>query len=61
MSLFIASLAFEQAGDTAFLRLERLGIFIGTLLSGLLGFIVLRATLRNRPEATNNNREQIAT
>jgi NhaA family Na+:H+ antiporter len=61
MSLFIASLAFEQAGDTAFLGLERLGIFIGTLVSGLFGFIVLRATLGNRPEATNNNLQRIAT
>jgi len=61
MSLFIASLAFEQAGDSAFLGLERLGIFIGTLVSGLFGFIVLRATLGNRPEATNNNLQRIAT
>ncbi len=41
MSLFIASLAFEQ-GSTAYLGLERLGIVIGSLISGLLGYIVLR-------------------
>ena len=52
MSLFIASLAFEQGGDTAYLGLERLGVLIGTLVSGLLGYIVLRATLGNRAEAT---------
>jgi NhaA family Na+:H+ antiporter len=61
MSLFIASLAFEQGGDTAFLGLERLGIFIGTLVSGLFGFIVLRATLGNRPEATNDNLRRVST
>jgi NhaA family Na+:H+ antiporter len=41
MSLFIASLAFDQ-GNTAYLGLERLGILIGSLISGLLGYIVLR-------------------
>ncbi len=41
MSLFIASLAFEQ-GSTVYLGLERLGILIGSVISGLLGYIVLR-------------------
>jgi len=41
MSLFIASLAFEQGGE-AYMGLERLGILIGSLVSGLLGYIVLR-------------------
>jgi NhaA family Na+:H+ antiporter len=44
MSLFIASLAFEQ-GSTDFFGLERLGILIGTLMSGVAGYIVLRFTL----------------
>ena len=51
MSLFIASLAFEQ-GSTASLGLERLGILIGSLLSGLLGYIVLRVTSVNVAKAT---------
>lgn len=46
MSLFIASLAFEQ-GDTAYLGLERLGILIGSLVSALLGYAVLRVTSVN--------------
>lgn len=50
MSLFIASLAFEQ-GDGAYLGLERLGILMGTLVSGLLGYAVLRATLRTSSSA----------
>ena len=51
MSLFIASLAFEP-GSTAYLGLERLGILIGSLVSGLLGYIVLRFTSVNAAEAT---------
>jgi len=50
MSLFIASLAFEQ-GSTAYLGLERLGILIGSLASGLLGYIVLRVALANETAA----------
>ena len=51
MSLFIASLAFEQGG-TDYLGLERLGILIGTLVSGLFGYVVLRRTLGREVEAT---------
>ena len=47
MSLFVASLAFEQGG-APFLGLERLGILIGSLVSGLLGYVVLRISLGNR-------------
>ena len=46
MSLFIASLAFEQ-GNMAYLGLERLGILIGSLASGLFGYILLRNTSVN--------------
>jgi NhaA family Na+:H+ antiporter len=42
MSIFIASLAFEQGG-TAYLGMDRLGILIGSLVSGLVGYTVLRA------------------
>ena len=51
MSLFIASLAFEQ-DDSAYRGLERLGILIGTLVSGLFGYFVLRATLGSGTKAT---------
>jgi NhaA family Na+:H+ antiporter len=44
MSLFIASLAFELGGS-AYLGLERLGILIGSLVSGLLGYAMLRVSL----------------
>ncbi len=51
MSLFIASLAFEQ-GATAYLGLDRLGILIGTLVSGVSGYAVLRVTLGGRAGTT---------
>lgn len=51
MSLFIASLAFEQS-DTAYQGLERLGILIGTVVSGLFGYVVLRVNLGRQAEAT---------
>jgi NhaA family Na+:H+ antiporter len=50
MSLFIASLAFEQ-GASAYLGVERLGILIGSLVSGLLGYTVLRVSLYGRDGA----------
>lgn len=48
MSLFIASLAFEQ-GDGNYFGLERLGILLGTAVSGVLGYAVLRVTLPDMP------------
>ena len=44
MSLFIGSLAFEEAGIDLLFD-ERLGIMAGSLLSGLLGYAILRLTL----------------
>jgi NhaA family Na+:H+ antiporter len=44
MSLFIASLAFEQGGAT-YLGLERLGVLSASLLAGLAGYVVLRIVL----------------
>lgn len=44
MSLFIASLAFEETGvDMSFD--ERLGIIIGSLASGIVGYLILRKSL----------------
>lgn len=45
MSLFIASLAFEQGASAAYLGLERLGILVGSLVSGFAGYLVLRKSL----------------
>lgn len=42
MSLFIGSLAFEQTGVNLLFD-ERLGIIIGSLVSGIAGYFVLRA------------------
>jgi NhaA family Na+:H+ antiporter len=50
MSLFIGSLAFEETGVDLLFD-ERLGIIIGSLLSGLVGYIVLRISLNKNSEA----------
>lgn len=44
MSLFIGSLAFEETGVDMFFD-ERLGIIVGSLVSGLVGFFILRHSL----------------
>ena len=47
MSLFIASLAFEEA-DLSFNGLDRLGILTGSLVAGVLGYALLRSVLGGR-------------
>ena len=47
MSLFIASLAFEQGGG-AYLGLERIGILAGSTIAGAAGYLALRQQLRER-------------
>ncbi|HHI78486.1 MAG TPA: Na(+)/H(+) antiporter NhaA, partial [Planctomycetes bacterium] len=44
MSLFIGSLAFEDSGVNRLFD-ERLGILLGSLGAGVLGYLVLRASL----------------
>lgn len=45
MSLFIGSLAFESSGISRIFD-ERLGILIGSLLSGIFGYLLLRYNLK---------------
>lgn len=47
MSMFIGSLAFEETGMDLLFD-ERVGIIFGSLLSGLLGYAILRASLSSR-------------
>ena len=49
MSFFIGSLAFER-GDLAGLAATRVGVLIGSILSAVVGYIVLRAALSARPQ-----------
>ena len=55
MSLFIGSLAFEETG-TNLLFDERIGIILGSILSGVLGYFVLRRSIKSgserRPEVS---------
>ena len=53
MSLFISSLAFEHSGASMVSGVpaaesSRLGILTGSLISGILGYLVLHMTLRRR-------------
>ncbi len=49
MSLFIGSLAFECSGDACFSLVdERIGILMGSLFSGVLGFFYLGSVLKKR-------------
>ncbi len=45
MSLFIGSLEFEETGINLLFD-ERLGINLGSLASGIVGYIALRINLR---------------
>jgi NhaA family Na+:H+ antiporter len=45
MSLFIGSLAFEESGIDKTVD-ERLGIMLGSLVSGVVGYLILRSSLR---------------
>jgi len=46
MSLFVGSLAFEETGVNLMFD-ERLGIILGSLASGVLGYFVIRASLKS--------------
>ena len=52
MSLFIGSLAFEETGVNLLFD-ERLGIIMGSVLSGIVGYIVLRISLKPQAELTS--------
>jgi len=45
MSLFIGSLAFEETGMNLLFD-ERLGIILGSIVSGVVGYLVLRFSLK---------------
>jgi len=48
MSLFIGSLAFEQMNDIPLYK-DRLGIVIGSLISGVLGYFVINRAVKKLP------------
>ena len=53
MSLFIGSLAFETTGDNLIFQ-DRLGIIIGSLISGLLGCFIIKSSVKSLPESSDN-------
>ena len=54
MSLFIGSLAFEESGENLLFD-DRIGIIVGSLMSGICGYFVLRASLPVRVSASADN------
>ncbi len=53
MSLFIGSLAFQCSGEGCFgITDDRLGILIGSFLSGVFGYYLLKHQLRDKPSET---------
>jgi NhaA family Na+:H+ antiporter len=61
MSLFIASLAFGESGAD-YHGTERLGILLGSLVSGLSGYLVLKFVAnKNRADAQNGSRRRRGT
>jgi NhaA family Na+:H+ antiporter len=50
MSLFIGSLAFQCSGEGCYgITDDRLGILIGSFLSGVAGYYLLKYQLREKP------------
>ncbi|WP_343043973.1 Na+/H+ antiporter NhaA [Thalassotalea piscium] len=47
MSLFIGSLAFEEGGESLMYQ-DRLGIIVGSLISGILGYLVIKFQVKKR-------------
>lgn len=54
MSLFVASLAFEQGGPDFAIN-DRLGILLGSIISGICGYIVLRFFARRTATSPDND------
>ena len=48
MSLFIGSLAFEQSAASPLFQ-DRLGIVVGSVISGILGYLTINSALKKRP------------
>lgn len=51
VSLFIATLSFANPEHLSFLNPAKLGILVGSLIAGVLGYLMLRVTLPKEPVA----------
>ncbi|MCK9504918.1 MAG: Na+/H+ antiporter NhaA [Porticoccaceae bacterium] len=56
MSLFISSLAFGQGDQSSIPVDDRLGILVGTLLSAVGGYVLLRFTSKSPNQGINNTK-----
>ncbi len=57
MSLFIGGLAFAD-DETHYAALVRLGVLIGSLLSGICGYLFLRRCIQQPPRQHHNNHQE---
>lgn len=48
MSLFIGTLAFDEAANLNYTRLVRIGVFSGSILSGFCGYLILSLASRSK-------------
>ncbi|MDF2867142.1 MAG: nhaA [Gammaproteobacteria bacterium] len=48
MSLFIGTLAFDETANLDYARLVRIGVFSGSILSGVCGYLVLSLVSKNK-------------
>jgi Na+:H+ antiporter, NhaA family len=54
MSLFVTNLAFE---DAALIREAKVGIFIASTISGILGYVILNQVLKRKTETKADVKE----
>jgi NhaA family Na+:H+ antiporter len=55
MSIFISILAFESP---ELINISKISVFVGSLLSGIAGLIILGLSLKNQPEIEGNKGSQ---
>ena len=53
MSLFLGSLAFQEGGS-GYARSDRLGIILGSLFSGIVGYLILKRALKPASASTKS-------
>ncbi|MDO6445608.1 Na+/H+ antiporter NhaA [Colwellia sp. 1_MG-2023] len=53
MSLFVGSLAFEQDSASPIFQ-DRLGIVVGSLISGISGYLLINSAVKKLPDSSDN-------
>jgi len=53
MSMFLGGLAFQEGGS-GYAKADRIGIIVGSLLSGIVGYLLLRSALRSEAKSSDS-------